>query len=104
MKKIPDPLKIRLQKDRPMTTITLRIPEDVVASLKNIAPHKGFSGYQSLLKFYVSEGLRQDEAVYRFDAHARFAEALKKLGVSAELIAAALESTRSEKGGNEAAA
>jgi len=39
-----------------MTSITLRIPTDVVESLKWIAPHKGFSGYQALLKAYISEG------------------------------------------------
>ena len=45
-----DTLKKRLAKDRPVTSITLRIPVDVVDSLKAIAPHKGFSGYQTLLK------------------------------------------------------
>jgi len=38
-----------------MTTITLRIPVDVVNSLKEIAPQRGFSGYQGLLKAYLSE-------------------------------------------------
>jgi hypothetical protein len=37
-------LKQRLQKNRAMTTISLRIPEDVVDDLKNIAPRLGFSG------------------------------------------------------------
>lgn len=54
-------LKKRLAKDRPVTSITLRIPVDVVDSLKAIAPHKGFSGYQTLLKSYISEGLRRDD-------------------------------------------
>ena len=36
-----------MTKDRSMTTITLRIPVDVVDSLKEFAPHKGFSGYQT---------------------------------------------------------
>ncbi|MDD4963561.1 MAG: hypothetical protein PHI11_06540 [Gallionella sp.] len=62
---LTDRLKTRLQKDRPMTSITLRIPVDVVDSMKEIAPHKGFSGYQTLLKSYISEGLRNDEARYR---------------------------------------
>ncbi|MFT4046123.1 MAG: hypothetical protein QM661_05435 [Solimonas sp.] len=53
---IPEKLKTRLKKDRDMTTITLRVPVDVVESLKAIAPHKGMSGYQALLKAYVSEG------------------------------------------------
>ena len=83
---IPDRLKARLKKNRPMTSITLRVPEDVVDSLKLIAPHKGFTGYQSLLKAYISEGLRRDEALHVFSPVARLAEALKKRGVSAKLI------------------
>ena len=63
---IPDRLKTRLQKNRPLTSITLRIPEDVVESLKIIAPHKGFTGYQALLKAYISEGMRGDEALHVF--------------------------------------
>jgi hypothetical protein len=59
---IPDRIRMRLRRDRPMTSITLRIPEDVVESLKTIALHKGFSSYQALLKAYVGEGLRRDEA------------------------------------------
>jgi hypothetical protein len=58
-------LQKRLSKDRPMTTITLRIPADVVESLEEIALLKGFSGYQTLLKYYLSEGLRSDEALVR---------------------------------------
>jgi predicted DNA binding CopG/RHH family protein len=55
-------LKSRLKKDRAMTSITLRIPVDVVESLKIIAPQRGLAGYQTLLKAYISEGLRLDEA------------------------------------------
>ena len=47
---------------RPNTTITMRIPVNVVDSLKAIAPNRGFSGYPALLKSYISEGLRRDEA------------------------------------------
>lgn len=83
---IPDRLKARLVRDRPMTSITLRIPEDVVESLKAIAPQKGFSGYQALLKAYISEGLRRDEAIHAFGPAARLAQALKRRGVSAKLI------------------
>lgn len=61
---IPDSIKNRLTKDREMTSITLRIPVDVVESMKAIAPQRGFSGYQPLLKSYIGEGLRRDEAQY----------------------------------------
>jgi hypothetical protein len=79
-------LKKRLQKDRPMTSITIRIPVDVVESMKEIAPLKGFSGYQTLLKSYISEGLRKDEERYSNVSTARLIEALKKHGVSEAII------------------
>ncbi|MDP1614035.1 MAG: hypothetical protein Q8M11_23470 [Sulfuritalea sp.] len=79
-------LKKRLVKDRPMTSITLRIPVDVVDSLKQIAPLKGYSGYQTLLKAYIGEGLRQDEAKFVPDQTARLIEALKKRGVPKSVL------------------
>lgn len=83
-------LKKRLDKDRPTTSITLRIPVDVVDSLKAIAPHKGYAGYQTLLKAYISEGLRRDEAMYASDAVQKLARALKKRGVSDSLLVEAM--------------
>jgi hypothetical protein len=80
-------IKRRLTRNREMTTITLRIPLDVVDSMKKIAPQKGFTGYQALLKTYISDGLRKDEAEYVFSKHARVMEALKKRGVDEKLIA-----------------
>ena len=81
-----DRLKKRLVKDRPMTSITLRIPVDVVDSLKEIAPRKGVSGYQTLLKAYISDGLRQDEAKFSSGQTARLIEALQKRGVPKALL------------------
>lgn len=69
-----------------MTSITLRIPVDVVDSLKTIAPHRGMTGYQTLLKLYLSEGLRRDESLFFNSQQAKLIEALKKRGVSATLI------------------
>ena len=83
---ISESLKKRLNKDRPMTSITLRIPVDVVDSMKTIAPCKGFSGYQALLKSYISEGLRRDEALFSTSKELKLIAALKKLGVSESLI------------------
>jgi len=79
-------MKNRLKKDRPMISITMRIPLDVVESMKEIAPHKGFTGYQTLLKSYISEGLRNDEARYSLGATARLIEALKKRGVPNDVL------------------
>lgn len=83
---ISKPIKQRLTKDRPMISITLRIPADVVESMKMIAPQRGFSGYQTLLKSYLSDGLRRDEAQFMLSKEARLIAALKKRGVSASLI------------------
>ena len=94
---LSDRLKKRLVKDRVMTSITLRIPVDVVDSLKEIAPLKGVSGYQTLLKAYLSEGLRQDEARFSSSQTARLIEALKKRGVPhAVLDAATREASQTE--------
>lgn len=83
---LTDRLKKRLTKDREMTTITMRIPVDVVESLKEIAPHKGLKGYQTLLKAYISEGLRKDEALYSSASSERLIEALRKRGVSDSVL------------------
>lgn len=83
---IHERIKTRLAKDRPMTTITLQIPVDVLDSLKDIAPQKGFSDYQPLLKSYISEGLRRDEAQYTFGPTARLIAALKRRGVPDALL------------------
>ena len=53
-------LKKRLQKNRPMDIISLRIPKDVIDDLKRIAPLLGFSGYQPLIRAYIGQGLRVD--------------------------------------------
>jgi hypothetical protein len=82
-------LKSRLAKDRPMTSITLRIPVDVVESMKAIAPQRGYAGYQTLLKVYLSEGLRRDEGQFAAASQARLIDALKRHGVAPELIEAA---------------
>lgn len=79
-------LKKRLAKDRPMTTITLRIPVDVVESMKEIAPKKGYAGYQTLLKAYISDGLRRDESLRAPGAIAKLTEALRRHGVSQKTI------------------
>ena len=83
---ITERLKNRLIKDRPMTSSTLRIPVDVVESMKTIALCKGFSGYQALLKSYISEGLRRDEAKFSSVKEAELIAALKKLSVPDSII------------------
>lgn len=64
----------------------MRIPTAVVESLKAIAPMRGLGAYQTLLKSYVSEGLRRDEARFDQDSARKLAEALKRRGVADKVI------------------
>jgi len=83
-------LKKRLDKDRNMTNITLRIPVDVVDDLKKVAPLLGFSDYQALLKAYVAQGLREDLEKLDNDSVTALVTSLKKHGVSENTINEAL--------------
>jgi hypothetical protein len=83
-------LKKRLDKNRPMTSITLRIPIDIVDDLKRIAPTLGFSGYQALLKAYVGQGLRKDLEKLDNNNIAVLVASLKKQGVNEDIINEAL--------------
>ncbi len=87
---INERLKTRLRKDRPNTTITMRIPIDVVEALKAIAPTRGFSGYQTLLKSYISEGLRRDEAEADQYTIQKLSEALRRRGVKEKVLREAI--------------
>jgi hypothetical protein len=86
----PDKLKKRLNRNRPMTTVTLRMPEDVVDDLKRIAPVLGFSGYQPLIRAYVGQCLRKDLERLDTDAVSDLVSSLKRRGVSQALIEEAL--------------
>ena len=83
-------LKSRLERDRPMVSVTLRMPEDVVQDMKRIAPLLGFSGYQPLIRAYVGQGLRKDLERLDSDAISGLVASLKKRGVSPALIEEAL--------------
>jgi len=83
-------LRKRLKKQRPMTTISMRFPEDVLEDLKRIAPLRGFSGYQPLIRAYVGQGLRTDLERLENDSVAALVESLKRRGVSAEILQEAL--------------
>lgn len=79
-------LKKRLDKNRPMTTITIRIPEDVIEDLKRVAPLLGFSGYQPLVRAYIGQGLRADLERLEGDTVSTLIASLKRHGVSDEII------------------
>jgi hypothetical protein len=87
----------RLARNRPMTSITLRMPEDVVEDLKRVAPLLGFSGYQPLIRQYIGQGLRVDLARLEDPPLlGRLVESLKRHGVDEALIADAVAETLPE--------
>lgn len=90
MKTAAERMRESLGKPREMTSISLRIPERVVDDLKEVAPMLGFSGYQSLIKAYISQGLRKDLEQLEGSNTTAFTESLRKHGVSDDIIAAAV--------------
>lgn len=90
MKTTEEMLQQRLRRERPMTTISIRVPEDVIEDLKETAPKLGFSGYQPLIRAYIGQGLRKDLAHLNRPELAGMEEAMRRHGVQEEVIAAVL--------------
>jgi hypothetical protein len=90
MKTMRERLKVRLQPGRPMTTISLRMPEDVISDLKEIAPMLGFTGYQPLMRSYIGQGLRKDLSRLDGSQVEVFTASLRKQGVLDEQISMAI--------------
>jgi predicted transcriptional regulator len=87
----------RLQKNRPMTMVSIRIPKDVIEDLKRVAPVLGFSGYQALMKAYIGQGLRADlERLEGSEEISSFIENLRKRGVKEKVISSAISDVRSQ--------
>ena len=84
----------RLREDRPMTTISIRIPADVIEDLKSIAPALGYSGYQPLIRAYIGRGLRKDLDRLDNSRAQVLAESLRKRGMSDSMIAEVIEETK----------
>jgi len=88
-------LRARLRKDRPMTSITIRMPEDVVKELKRAAPLLGFSGYQPLIRAYIGQGLRRDlEKIQGRPNLEDFVKSLRRHGVKEDVITSAIAELR----------
>jgi hypothetical protein len=83
-------LKQRLDRNRPMSSVTIRMPEDVVEDLKRIAPLLGFSGYQPLIRAYIGQGLRVDLERFEAEPMTALVASLKRQGVSDAIIETAL--------------
>lgn len=88
--KMSEQMKNRLRKERPLETISIRMPQDVIEDLKALAPVLGFSGYQPLLKAYVGQGLRKDLAKLENAQISRLVESLRRHGIDAQVIAEAV--------------
>ena len=43
-----------MQPDKPVTLISLRLPDHIIEDLKEVAPSLGFGGYQALIQAYIS--------------------------------------------------
>lgn len=86
----------RLKKDRPLTMVSIRIPDDVIDDLKRVAPMLGFSGYQALVKAYIGQGLRTDlERLEGGIEISALIKSLKKKGVKDEVISSAMAEAQS---------
>jgi len=84
-------MKKRFRKERPMTTISLRMPQDVVDDLKRIAPYLGFSGYQPLMRAYIGQGLRKDLARLEQTPQVTYLlDSLRRQGVEDKVLATAM--------------
>lgn len=83
-------IRKRLDPKRPMVSITLRMPADLVADLKQIAPAKGMTGYQALIRAYVGHCLREDLEKFDDATMKRFITKLQAKGVSKKLITDAM--------------
>ena len=90
MKTASEHMRKRLRNDRPMTVISMRVPEDVIEELKEIAPSLGFSGYQPLIRAYIGQGLRKDQARMENSQVQAITESLRKHGIDDGVISAAI--------------
>jgi hypothetical protein len=92
--KTSERIRKRLRKDRTMRTISMRLPEDVIEDLKEIALALGFSGYQPLIRAYIGQGLRKDLARIENSQVQVLMESLRRHGVKDEVISEAIAEAR----------
>ena len=74
-----------------MSVISMRLPQHMIDELKEIAAARGFSGYQGLIRYYISQGARKD--IEEMDAPnlENVARTLKEHGVPKKVIDEALK-------------
>jgi len=88
--KMTERIQKRLRRDRPMTTISIRVPEDLIDDLKEMAPKLGHSGYQPLIRAYIGQGMRKDLARLEDHPLQTLTTSLRKRGVDDRIIAEAI--------------
>jgi hypothetical protein len=93
MKTLRERLEVRMRKNRPMTTISIRIPEDLIEEMKEFAPLLGFSGYQALIRSYIGEGLRRDETLFAQPEIKVLGDTLRKNGIAEDVITQVIAET-----------
>jgi len=72
-------------KDRATKPITIRMPIDVLDDLRRIAPLKGMSGYQALIKFYIGQALREDlDLIWQKERAEKLESTLDEFGLKSE--------------------
>lgn len=98
--KMSERIRRNMQRDKPMTLISLRLPDHIIEDLKEIAPTLGFGGYQALIRAYISNGLRKHLAEHeaqraKDSAVEEFSRRLLAHGVPAQAIQEAAAEMRS---------
>lgn len=90
----PAYIEARKHPDRPMTTISMRLPEDVIDDLKKIAPMLGMSGYQPLIRFFIGKGLRESMVELHGSQWERLADVLRQRGMDDDQVADVIAEAR----------
>ena len=94
MKTVESENEVR-HRPRPVKTVPLTLPSDVIASLQKVAERRGMGSYEALMKFYIGQGLRDDLARLFYDrVLVQAAEVLARHNHSEEEIAAILAELR----------
>ncbi len=76
-----------LTKDRPTTVISLKIPVDVVDDLEKVSQTKDMSSVETLIQFYIGQGLRKDLAeLRRKDSAKQAKQILGKYNIDPKII------------------
>jgi hypothetical protein len=93
MKSLSEKMARRQLRDRPKTTVTIRLPEDVLEDLSEMAPVLGFGSAEALIRAYISDGLRKHESMMNQPELRVLLETLKRHGIADEVINEVLAET-----------